>query len=585
MGAVYQVVGLLLALGGLASRPDDSFCYDDCSGHGACVNNVCQCDQGWFGENCATSYGMSPLSVGHMNITSVEALNRLLREHEFVCLGISSVKCAKCASIEEEYAQVHFGKVPFARIDAIVYPELMFALGVDATIVLPVLQFAWNYGKKKAVYRGSQGANAIQDFLSIKSASPAYESWNSLTTRPFAPSSPEFLVVAFVNSLSQDDDYGIEELEQVASDLRGRYDIAIYAIQARSTDLPKPRLFWHPPKSTRLPAIGIGSSQSEEGWKFISLSEQLPHGVSVASWIQLQAIPLAVEMTPYTFSTTEQAGLPMLLLFAPNMSELSPLLPKFRETALEFRDKISFMYDATGNYAEQMRVLGLDDPTKVSMAMNTRDSGPVPFREHTVTGPSFKRFCAEFLSGKASPLLAASVSSSTSDDDHDEDVAGVSEGFYASDVGIVDATHYWSRVAMDETKDVVVFVYRARQCPRCKQLAPIFKKMARRFHALAQDSTRHSVVCARIDLDQVTPFSLQDTIVPAIVLLPADAKHPPHRFFTAVAKVYTIMEWVRENSATSFAWGEDLPQFDQHEKSLFRHQIKQRELKRANQEL
>ena len=85
------------------------------------------------------------------------------------------------------------------------------------------------------------------------------------------------------------------------------------------------------------------------------------------------------------------------------------------------------------------------------------------------------------------------------------------------------------------------------------------------------------MVCAILDLDKFQPQTLLDVLVPGIVILPAYHKSPPHLFFSAVAKVFTLMEWVRVNAGRKFEWGEELPQFDSEEKRLFRDQIKERE--------
>ena len=34
---------------------DGTACYNDCSGHGVCVEYQCQCDVGFHGEDCRTS--------------------------------------------------------------------------------------------------------------------------------------------------------------------------------------------------------------------------------------------------------------------------------------------------------------------------------------------------------------------------------------------------------------------------------------------------------------------------------------------------------------------------------------------------
>jgi hypothetical protein len=65
--------------------------------------------------------------------------------------------------------------------------------------------------------------------------------------------------------------------------------------------------------------------------------------------------------------------------------------------------------------------------------------------------------------------------------------------------------------------------------------------------------------------------------VPSLVFLPATLKTPPFLHYSALVKVFPLMEWIRENAHYKFDWGELLPQFDKDEKHLFKEQIKQRE--------
>jgi len=70
-----------------------------------------------------------------------------------------------------------------------------------------------------------------------------------------------------------------------------------------------------------------------------------------------------------------------------------------------------------------------------------------------------------------------------------------------------------------------------------------------------------------------------------MMMLPAFHKHPPYRFYSGVGKVFPMMDWIRESAGHKFEFSEDLPQFDEHQKVLFREQIKERELRRAGEEL
>jgi len=602
-------VSLFLSLSQAAEEWDSSkvreeYCYDNCSGHGRCVRNACVCEPGWYGENCATRFGATPLSVGHLNVSSVAEIRHLYTKHESILFGISSSQCAKCGLAEPEYAQVEFGDVPFVRVDAAKIPNIVSTLGVDPASPPPLIVLAWTHGKKHGLYRGPHSARALNKFIRQKvQPRRGFRDWTR--TDELRPPTlgedgeeTDVVVVGFFPTLDEDDTE-FDEFAQAAMDIRSRHDIQVFrAVVPNKKQMPVPRPRWFPPITVALPALGVaplsGVDDSSE-WKFITLTEPVPSWSaaklrpSFADWISLNAIPIVAKLIPETFSAMEEVGLPMLLVFSPSVDIIRPLLPSLRDAAKEFRGKITVMYDDEGVFKDKMRVLGLMNPDKLSMAMNTRDVGPVPFLGDVISNHTFRLFCMDYLAGRAVPLnkLRDAISTpqkGSSDNNEEDDLVGVREGFYATDIGITDVSDAtsWTRHALDESKDVILFVYRSTRCLPCKQLAPFYKKMARRLVDLKRTTTpNHHLVCARVDLDRFRPEGLMDVSVPAIALLPAYNKSPPFRFFSAIAKVFTMMEWARENAGRPFEWGEELPQFDAEEKILFKEQIRMREEARS----
>jgi thiol-disulfide isomerase/thioredoxin len=129
---------------------------------------------------------------------------------------------------------------------------------------------------------------------------------------------------------------------------------------------------------------------------------------------------------------------------------------------------------------------------------------------------------------------------------------------------------------LDETEDAVVVVFKSSQCPKCRALAPYVKRVAERFSKLPG----HRVLVCALDLAKFHPASLADAAVPSLLMLPAFHKSPPFRFYSGQGKVFPIMDWVRANAGHKFEFREELPQFDDEQKRLFREQIQQREVKR-----
>ena len=93
---------------------DDSVCFNDCSGHGHCVEYTCYCMPGYTGDDCSTTFApdggqnlVPILHAGHFNVTSKKELNGLLKKPgsdvAALVLGFSSATCHRCIVVENEY--------------------------------------------------------------------------------------------------------------------------------------------------------------------------------------------------------------------------------------------------------------------------------------------------------------------------------------------------------------------------------------------------------------------------------------------------------------------------------------------------
>jgi hypothetical protein len=561
----------------------ETYCYDDCSNHGTCVNYICVCNPGWFGENCATSFGqLAPLSVGTKNLTSITQVNEVSKRNEIFFVGFSSSLCTRCAKEEDEYTLVDFHGIPFYRVDVIKHKQVLPSLTSLDEVDIPSIAFYWNYGKQRSMFKGPQTHTVLSPFALQKSTLK-----NNVEAYPFQNEPPPTLkdVITIIGFFRKEDSFEFDEfISEVAPQFTARPDLRFYYV----SNLPNKKrttrgLSWHPPLSTSLPALGLFSSSTTE---FVTLSES---ETNAAKWITLYSAAdhQAAKLTFESFHLAEETGLPMLLVFSPSLETLKPVLEELDAVAKEMKHKISVLYDDNWTFKDKMRVLGLVPKLgQVAMAINTKNSPPFPFRGDKVTKESIRVFCIDFLAGRVKPLSASETTTTSSQHNNEEeqDVPGVSESMKSSDVGIVNVTRadWWGGVALEDSVDVVVLVYRSKACPACKSVAPYFKKMARRFDAL-KATTSHRVKCGALDLDFFRPPSFVDVVVPAIVLLPAGNKSPPHLFFSAVMKVFPMMEWVRTNAGRKFDWGEELPQFDELEKKLFKKQIKEREERRKSE--
>jgi hypothetical protein len=112
-------------------------CINNCTGHGSCLNFVCDCFIGYFGDDCRLSFAPNSkskpqgesetnggdeiipiLGAGHYNLTT-KNFTKIVDKTPIMVVGFSSVKCHKCIIYEPEYAKaaIELKKlgVPFAR--------------------------------------------------------------------------------------------------------------------------------------------------------------------------------------------------------------------------------------------------------------------------------------------------------------------------------------------------------------------------------------------------------------------------------------------------------------------------------------
>ena len=91
-----------------------------------------------------------------------------------------------------------------------------------------------------------------------------------------------------------------------------------------------------------------------------------------------------------------------------------------------------------------------------------------------------------------------------------------------------------------------------------------------------------TLVVARMDLSRTPPPPEVHVDVPGIALLPAFRKSPtPHYvYYSGIAKVRPMMDWVQKHAARKLEFGE-LPQFNDADKLLFKEQMRARERARA----
>lgn len=223
---------------------DDSVCFNDCSGHGECIDYTCYCVPGYTGDDCGTTFAPEEgeelipiLHAGHLNVTSKKELSGLLKKQSSdvaaVVLGFSSPNCHRCIVVENEYdamlkqidrdegiAVTNYGKngkasttrhkILLGRVDVMgsdSMKEIAQDFGINeipAIVVFPTIKGATKKEKKGILYSGHHSHRSIQKFVT-KVLSPPAVRLNDLTAVEY------FLVHRGHDSMNTGDDEAQEE--------------------------------------------------------------------------------------------------------------------------------------------------------------------------------------------------------------------------------------------------------------------------------------------------------------------------------------------------------------------------------------
>ena len=635
---MYRLIYLLLLVKfciifSLEEAEDGSVCFNNCSGHGTCLDYSCTCYTGYFGDDCRYTYAsdeedITPiLSSGHFNITR-KNFTKTINKHDIILIGFSSYTCHKCIMVEREYRDIASNltqlKVPFGRADVSKMSSIAKDIGVGE---LPSLFF---FKKGKTVpYRGVHRSDSVLGFVNKLTSKPIYkvlktvEDVNEFLYKFRSEPSHSLATVTVVGFFSEHEDIEEDEYDDFAAAakvLHHKEDVYVAVV----TNSKISRHFIDNKMIDRTPSMMMVGEENVP--KAINLDELYGDGVGIDGWIIQNSVPLVAKLIPENFLIYEKIGKPMLLFFLDLEHEMrssdpgrviggrsgnilnEDLIREFKIVAKEHHNSISFVYLDGNLHKDKMRSLGLFGGKErlPSLAFNTKDGRQIPFSEKLpINADTLLQFCADYLSGKlknkadaeeaAKKALLASTPINTRNTATRKQrkkppkvVTGVSEQFGDGNVGdksVVTVTmKNFNDIVLDEDKDVLLMLH-AKECEPCSHLSVYYKRMAQRFQALDIPS----LVIARMDVsDEAPPAELNLMIadLPIVVLLQASSnqegsdssrgKEGPFAFFSGVGKVQVMMKWVQEHAAIPFELP-NLPHLDEKQVEMYKTQVRERE--------
>jgi thioredoxin-like negative regulator of GroEL len=611
----------------LQEAPDGSVCFNQCNGHGDCIDYSCHCHVGYIGDDCGTTYVNNNeqiipiLGAGHFNITRKKYTQTIIK-NKFILVGFSSINCDKCIVVEAEYEKASSKlldmKIPFGRVNADDLKNI--ALENGATELPSLVLFN---KQRPLLFKGVHQVENILAFVEKQIGLPYKQLKTVDEVEKFISSRNDekyivstIMVIGFFSEHKdiEEDDY--EDFIEVAKELQIKTDIyfGIVTNPKVSKHYKQNKIIDRTPSAM---LIGEGDIR-----KTINLNNLYDEKYGLKGWINNNAIPLVGKLTGNNFQLYEKIALPMLMLFLDLTNEdmtSNPgrivggksggilnevLLEELRYVAKEHHDKILFVYLDGNKHTDQMRSLGLYGGKErlPSLAFNTREGLQVPYPEELpINRDTLLQFCADFISGKlrsisdskemakkqlqsSKPMNLKNKAIRKSIKEAPEERRGVSEqfgdGLLGDDAVEVVTLKNFEDVVMNEEKDVVLLLH-AQSCESCSHFAVYFKRMAKRFKELDIDS----LVIARMDVTNETPPSQYNLLVsqlPILTLLPAGVKHPPWTFYSGIGKIQAMMKWVQKQSAIQFSLP-NLPHLTDENVVLYKKQVREREEERDKQ--
>eukprot|EP01032_Pedospumella_encystans_P022442 gene22442-25423_t len=598
---------------------DGSVCFNNCNGHGECIDYSCHCFTGFIGDDCGTTFAdandiVPILSAGHFNITR-KNFTQVVSKHKLILVGFSSYNCHKCIQIEPSYRnisnQLRELNIPFGRADADKMKSIVAEVGATDLPALVLFQ-----KMRPILYKGAHSTEAVMTYINKQLSPPAKvlktvaDVTNFLDSRTSANHGiSTSMTVGFFSEHEdvEEDDY--QEFIEVAKELQLNEDNYFGVVTSPAT------ASWFKKNKTidRTPAVLM---EGEGGIRHtINLDELYGDNAGLQSWIVKNSLPLVGKMTGANFLMYEKQGLPILMLFLDLTDEHTSqpgfvggksgeiyneiLLEEFRLAAKEHQHRILFVYLNGVEHQDQMKSLGLYGGKErlPSLAFNTRDGAQVPFPEELpVNKDTILQFCADFISGKvrsaddAKEMAKKAIQSVLPINPKNQAVRkapkkapavvqGISEQFgdgIRGDQAVVTVTlKNFDEIVLNDQKDVVLLLH-AQDCEPCAHFAVYFKRMADRFEAMGV----RNLTIARMDVSHESPpkdMNLMVGTLPILAMIPATDKLPPWTFYSGISKVQQMMKWVHQQASIPFEL-ENLPHLSEVDKQRYKDQVREREV-------
>ncbi|KAG0009512.1 protein disulfide-isomerase precursor [Entomortierella chlamydospora] len=211
-------------------------------------------------------------------------------------------------------------------------------------------------------------------------------------------------------------------------------------------------------------------------------------GDELIDFIRINSVPLMDEIGPNNYANYMDAGLPLAYYFYSTPEERTAHSAEIEAIAKELKGKMNFVYIDAAKFGAHASNLNLKEEWPAFGIQDVLTSAKYPL-EKELTAENIKALAEGVLEG----TVEASIKSEPIPETNDEPVKVV-------------VAHTYKEIVEDLNKDVLIEFY-APWCGHCKNLAPIYEKVAGYY----QNS---DIVIAKLDatandLPADVPFQIQ----------------------------------------------------------------------------
>lgn len=229
---------------------------------------------------------------------------------------------------------------------------------------------------------------------------------------------------------------------------------------------------------------------------------------SLTNFIQSESVPLMAEIGPENYMKYFESKLPLAYFFYGDDEQRNKYGPMIESAVKEFKGKMNAVYIKASQFGQHADSLNLKKEWPGFVVHSMEKDLKFPFEGKEITKEAINKFVGGVLSGEIKPSFK-------------------SEPIPEKDEGPVKVIVHdnFDKVVFESKKDVLVEFY-APWCGACKNLAPIYDKLAAKY---AKVKGGDSLVVAKMnavanDLPESLNFELR--AYPTIKFFKAGSKEP-----------------------------------------------------------